>query len=32
MIKHQHRTQVDDEEIKKIVAFLKTVDGELVQY
>ncbi len=32
MGKHQSRTQLKEEEINKIVTFLKAVDGELVDY
>ncbi|WP_072679345.1 cytochrome-c peroxidase [Arcobacter sp. LA11] len=32
MVKHQHRTKISDDEIKKIVAFLESVNGEIVEY
>jgi cytochrome c peroxidase len=32
MVQHQHRTKITDDEVEKIVAFLKAVDGELVEY
>ena len=32
MVRHQHRTKISDEEIKKIVAFLEAVNGEMVDY
>ena len=32
MVEHQHRTKISDDEVKKIVSFLKAVDGEIVEY
>ncbi len=32
MVQHQHRTKITDDEVEKIVAFLKAVDGEFMEY
>lgn len=32
MVEHQHRTKISDDEVKKIVSFLKAVDGDVVEY
>lgn len=32
MVQHQHRTKITDDEVEKIVAFLKAVDGDFVEY